>query len=401
MKDETSRRKFLAGAGAAGAIGFAGCAGGGGSGGSGGGDSGGGGSGGGDSGGGGSGGGGSGGDSGGSTGGEATEVNITLAPSGWQGIVMDHIHNDTNILSDAMPSGYTANVQKSWEGAALFASGGPDFSTMSAFEASRLGVERGIDLAAVGKLAPLFMGWWTVKGSEFDPANSGGVQASIDMLANQNAQVGIGSWAGGDVPGYTTVLDAVYGYTFREGSENDFNTVTADYNAVPQLMLEGQLEAGGTSPIHGVARGLDDSGNPQHVELFQCASALVEEGIGIPPLNNLTCTQSFMDDNREAVVAYRDAWNEGLEWLFEDPVARIEEDEEEHLEQLGVNTMAQAEYLIEWGVNLNMDNEYPYVYQELDMGDEYLDNLNSVLETSASRGFIPGGWQDRVSIMNP
>jgi hypothetical protein len=256
MKDDTSRRRFLAGAGAAGVIGFAGCAGGGGSGGSGdsgggsggSGDSGGGSGGSGDSGGGSGGSGDSGGDSGGETGGEATDVNITLAPTGWQGIVMDHIHNETNILADAMPSGYAPNVQKSWEGAALFASGGPDFSTMSAFEASRLGVERGIDLAAVGKLAPLFMGWWTLKGSEFDPANSGSVQSSIDMLANQNAQVGIGSWAGGDVPGYTTVLDSVYGYTFREGSDNDFNTVTADYNAVPQLMIEGQLEAGGTSP---------------------------------------------------------------------------------------------------------------------------------------------------------
>lgn len=342
--------------------------------------------------------GGDGGDGGSTTSQELQEVNITLAPSGFQGIMMDYII-DEGILGDLMEqNGYTANVQRSWEGAALFASGGPDFSTMSSFEASRLGVERDQDLAVVARIAPLFMGWWTAKGSDYDPANTGSVQASFDALVDDGATTAVGSWAGGDVPGYTITIDSQYGYTFSE-ENNDFNTVTADYFAIPQLMMEGEVAAGGTSPVHGVSRHLDDNGDPQHVELFQCASGLQEAGIGVPPLNSLTTTQEFVENNRGAAEAYVQAWHQGMSWLNEDPMGRIMEDQSGHFQQLGVETEAQAQYLVDWGVNLSRENEYPYNYVDIELTDQAIEEDRNFLQTAAERGFIPENWSDKVEFV--
>ena len=339
------------------------------------------------------------GDGGSTTSQELQEVNITLPAWGFQGIMMDHIVDDTNILADKMESaGYKANVQKSWEGAALFASGGPDFSTMSSFAASRLGVERSQDLAVVARIAPLFMGWWAAKGGEYDPANTGSTQASMDALVENSATTAVGSWAGGDVPSYTITIDSQYGYTFTE-EDNDFNTVTADYFAIPQLMMEGEVAAGGTSPIHGVSRHLDDNGDPQHVELFQCAQVLEDVGIGVPTLYSLTTTQEFVSNNRGAAQAYVQAWYEGMQWLNEDPMGRVMEDQSAHFQQLGVETEAQAQYLVDWGVNLSLDNEFPYNYADVELTDSAIEEDRNFLQTAAERGFIPENWSDRVEFV--
>jgi hypothetical protein len=138
---------------------------------------------------------------------DLTEVNITLAPDGFQGIVMDHIHSDTDILTSGLEdAGYQANVQQSWEAAALFAAGGPDFSTMSSLEAARLGVERELELVVIGKVAPLFKRMWVARVGEYDPEMTDGTQVTIDKIVEDDVAMGIGSWAGGEIPGYMTAF---------------------------------------------------------------------------------------------------------------------------------------------------------------------------------------------------
>lgn len=266
------------------------------------------------------------------------------------------------------------------------------------FEASRLGVERDLDLAVIARVAPLFMGWWAKKGGPFDPGMTGSEQVTFDKLVDDQATTAIGSRAGGDVPGYTISIDTLYGYHFGQET-NDFKTVTTDYFAIPQLIMDGDVAAGGTSPVHGVARHLNEESNPKHVEFFQCAAGLKEAGIGVPPLNSLTTTQSFLEDNRGAAEAYVRAWHRGMQWLSEDPMGRIMADQEKHFQQLGVTSEAQVQYIVDWGVNLSLDNEYPYNYIDIELTEEAIEGDKNFLSTAAERGFIPSEWDQRVEFV--
>ncbi len=303
--------------------------------------------------------------------------------------MMDHIANDTNILADEMEAaGYQANVQRSWEGAPLFAAGGPDISTMSSLEAARIGAERDLDLAVFGRVAPLFKGMWVPRGGQYDPESTGGAQATIDAIAEDSATVGIGSWAGGEIPGYMAAFNTEFGYTFSQ-EQSDFNAITADYSAIPQLMLDGDLAIGDASPVHGIARHLDESGTPQHREVFNCAATLEANDIGIPLLNSLTTNQSFLEENEEAAAAFLRAWHEGMAWLFEDPMGRIMSDEEGHFEQLAVTTEAQAQYIADWGINMSLDNEYPIVYEDQELTDSFIEEDRGFINRVAELGVAP------------
>jgi len=327
---------------------------------------------------------------------ELTEVNITLAPSGFQGIMMDHITEDTDILANAMEAaGYQANVQRSWEGAALFAAGGPDISTMSSLEAARLGAERDVDLAVFGKAAPLFKGMWVARGGPYDPESTGSAQATIDSIVEDEATMGIGSWAGGEIPGHMAAFSSEFDTTFSQ-EQSDFDVVTADYAAIPQLILDGDLAIGDASPVHGVARNLDENGTPQHREVFNCAEILESNDIGIPLLNSLTTNQSFIEDNRGAAAAFLQAWHEGMAWLFEDPIGRIMMDEENHFEQLAISTESQAQYIVDWGINMEMDNEYPIVYQDQELDDSFISADRGFINRVAELGVAPESWEDNV-----
>lgn len=343
--------------------------------------------------------GGDGGDGGATSSQDLIETNIILAPGGYQGIMMDHIVKDTNILNDEMNErGYTANVQVSWEGVPLFAAGGPDFSTMSSLEATRLGTEREIDLAVIARVAPLYLGWWAEKGGPFDPATTGSAQASMDKIVNEQATTLVGSWAGGDVPGYTMAIATAFNYSFTQGADNEFSTSTADYFAIPTLVLQGDAAAGGTSPLHGVGLHVENN-EPQHVELFNVAKVMEGAGLGVPPLNSLTTTQQFVEEHRGAAEAYVRAWHRGMEWLFEDPMARILEDRDEHFQQLAIETEEQAQYINDWGVNLEYDNPYPYNYLDVELTDEFIEKDRNFLSVAEENGFVPSGWQDRVSFV--
>lgn len=328
---------------------------------------------------------------------DLAEVNITLAPSGFQGIMMDYITSDTDILADELEAvGYEANVQRSWEGAALFASGGPDISTMSSLEAARLGAERDIDLTVFGKVAPLFKGMWVARGGEYDPETTGGAQATIDAVVENGGTLGIGSWAGGEIPGHMAAFSSEFGYMFSE-EESDFSVVTADYSAIPQLILDGDLAIGDASPVHGVALNLDESGTPQHREVFNCAEVLEANDIGIPLLNSLTTNRSFIEENEEATAAFLRAWHEGMSWMFEDPMGRITSDEETHFEQLAVESEAQAEYIVDWGINMAMDNEYPIVYEDQELTDSFIEQDRGFINRVAEIGVAPESWEENVN----
>jgi hypothetical protein len=340
------------------------------------------------------------GSSGGSTGsasGELTEVNMVMPGTGFQGMMMNHVLEEGILEEEMSERGYMMNLQETFEGAALFASGGPDFTTMSTFEAARLSAERDMNLASFGRVAPNFMGWWVEKGGEFDSQNTGSTQDSIEQLASGSGKVGIGSWAGGHVPPDAMIMDRVYdGYDFGEG-KSDFNVVTANYGAIPQLTLQGDLAAGSTSPVHGVARQLDDNGEPELAQLFNAASILDRNDYGVPLLNSLTTNQQFIEENEGACTALLQTWTRGMEWLFSDPMGNIGSNQQENLEVLHLENMEQAQYLTDWGISLSLENEYPIVYQDVAWTGDTIEADKAFLSTAQDAGFIPEGYQDRLS----
>jgi hypothetical protein len=193
------------------------------------------------------------------------------------------------------------------------------------------------------------------------------------------------------------VLDRVYGgYDFGEDN-SDFNVVTAEYGAIPQLIVNGDLACGSSSPVHGVARQLDDNGDPMLTPLFSAAGALADAGYGVPLLNSLTTNQEFIDENEGACTALLQAWTRGMNWLFEDPMGRIEANEEENLETIHLDNMTQAEYLVDWGIEMTLDNDYPIVFEEVGWSDSTIEEDQAFLTAAEEAGFVPSGYQDRLS----
>lgn len=326
-----------------------------------------------------------------------TEITIGMAPGGFQGIVANYILEESDILKEEMDErGYTATIQQSWEETALFAAGGPDTSMMSSLEAAILATERDLQLATFARIAPMHMGWWVARGGDYDPEVAGSDQASIDQIVEDGAQVGIGSWAGGHIPVDTLVLDEGYGYTFSEEG-GDFNVVTADYVALPDLVLDGEIAICGTGPMWGVARNIDEDGDPRHVEVFNGAAKSEELGLGVPPFNNLVVTQDFIDEHRDAAEAYLHAWHRGMNWLYEDPMGRIMDNRETAFEELAIENETQAQYIVDWGVNLTLDNEYPYNYQDQEFTEERIESERNFIRRANDVGFVPDGWEERLT----
>lgn len=328
---------------------------------------------------------------------ENQEITIGMAPGGFQGIVASHILDDTDILAEEMSErGYSATIEQSWEETALFAAGGPDTSMMSSLEAAILATERELELATFARISPMHMGWWVERDGDYDPSVTGSEQATMDKIVEEGANVGIGSWAGGHIPVDTIVTEEEYGYTFSEEG-GDFSVVTADYVALPDLVLQGEVAICGTGPMWGIARNLGDDGTPRHTEVFNGAAKSEELGLGVPPFNNLVVTQQFMEDHRDAAEAYIHAWHRGMDWLYEDPMGRILANQEANFEELAIETEEQAQYIVDWGVNLTLSNEYPYNYQEQEFTDARIESERNFLSEANAVGFIPDGWEERLT----
>lgn len=328
-------------------------------------------------------------------GGDGNRAGIALAPDGMMGVWMDHIVNETSILEDELSdAGYEMEVDESWEDSALFASGQSNFSTISSLEAAQLGGERETNLVVFGRVHPQYMGWMVATGGDYDPEQTGGVQESIDALVEDDALVGIGAWNGGHVPTDTITLDQVFGYEFAEEG-GDFNVTTADYVAIPQLIQSDDLAAGSTSPEHGAARFMVND-PPELTHLFWGADIARENDFGIPNLNSLVTTQEYWDENQDAVEAFTSAFQQGVDWFLDDPKGIVLEDDE-YIEMLGAENAEQAEYIIDWGINLEYSTDEQMVFESVTMDSDAVEQDKEFINYSAEIGFVPENWEERVT----
>jgi len=89
------------------------------------------------------------------------------------------------------------------------------------------------------------------------------------------------------------------------------------------------------------------------------------------------------------------SFSEGLGWLYEDPIGRIEGDEE-HLTQLGLQNMDQAQYVLDWGLNLDLDNDLPVIYEDIELTDSFIEEDKNFLRSAQDVGFLTQGWEENL-----
>jgi hypothetical protein len=379
VEDRSSRRRYLKYTGAAIAgTSLAGCSGdgssGGGSGGSGGSD------------------GSSGSDGAATSGQDLEEVRMVLSPFGFAGIIYDQMINATDRLSSRMEdAGYDVKAQESWEGSALFASGGPDLADMSPIEAATLGSERDLNLATNGRLTSFFIGPLVKNGGPYDTDTTGGVEASVNKIANQG-KFGIGSWGGGDVHAYQLVFPERYGLAFGE-NQSDFEVVTADYFALPGLVNDGEVAAVSTAPHYGAAP-MFAGDSPDLDALFYTSDMLQEMGYGASMLNSWVCTQEFADSNPGAVEAVVGAWQETVSDFLSRPYELATQDA--YMEMLAAENEQQARWLIDWGVKNEYEYNTPVLYEDVTFTEDRIANERNFIGASADAGHIPSDWDDHL-----
>jgi hypothetical protein len=275
-----------------------------------------------------------------------------------------------------------------FEGASLFAAGGPDFANFGTVEAATLGPEREIELAITARVASNWIGFWTQAGSPYDVG--GDALEAMRLMAENNAKVGIGSWAGGDVPAYK-IIASMADLDFSEDGQ-DFNVRTADYFALGRLVAQGDLDVGSTGPALAM---VDEAMSGELVPSFYISNFLAsQEGFGAPDLNNWVVTQEFAEENRGAVEALVKSWYEGTTWPHDDPIGIVTQ--EENMEKIGAETEEQARYLAEWGITLEQDLEYPELYEDNEVTDDFIEQDRNFLSNAADAGTIPENWDDYV-----
>jgi hypothetical protein len=346
--------------------------------------------------------GGDGGDGGSSGNGTATssqdleEVNMIMSPGGFTGIIYDQMINKTNRLENAMnEEGYTVNAQESWENAALFAAGGPDFSDIAGLEASTLASERELELVSFGQTIANFVGWITRAGGQFDPDESGSLEESLNLIADEG-KVAIGSWGGGDIPAEKVILEDQFDLSFDEDG-GDFEVVTADYFALPGLAEDEEVAAISTAPQYGAA-GQFAGEDPTLKGLFWNADMLDQMGYGPRPINGWTTSQEFLDQNPGAVKALVAAHEETVADFLSQPYEFATT--EPYMEFITAQNEEQAQYLIDFCIENEYSWKTPLMYETVSLDQEAIDLETEYINRAAELGDVPNNWQEYLELVN-
>lgn len=324
--------------------------------------------------------------------GDDQEVGIVMSPFGFAGIIFDQMLEETDRLESRMEeAGYTINAQESWDEAALFAAGGPDFADLAPIEAAQLATERELDLTVTARTVSYFTGFITKAGGAYDTETTGDLESSIRKIADEG-EVAIGSWGGGDVLAYRVLMDDMYDLRFSE-ENSDFEVVTADYFALPDLAADEEAAAVSTAPHYGAAP-MFAGDDPDLTGLFWASDMLEEAGYGRSALNTWACRQSFADENPEAVDALVSSWEDTVADFLDRPYELATQ--EKYMEMLAVENEQQAEFLIDWGVENEYSYKTPVLYEDISYSEEQIDQERSFIDRYAELGEISTDWSDRL-----
>ncbi|PSP79349.1 hypothetical protein BRC81_05010 [Halobacteriales archaeon QS_1_68_20] len=283
----------------------------------------------------------------GSSNGDDDTLRLVMAPGEFQGVVVDHIGGKNGVLQEKLDEvGYDLELEMTWDDVTLFASDGHDVGSMNAVEAAQLGAERDRELAVFGRA--------------------------------------------GDVPPYSLIAsrnDLSFG-----DSGGDFEVVTADYFALGDLTVDGEVDVASTGPLLGI---VDQARGGELANAFYISDYLAEQGFSIPSLAMWVCPQSYLEDHRPAVEALLEAYQEGVDWLYDNPYDASKQ--EDYMEMLGVENESQAEWLVDWGLKTTKSLDTPVMWKDVGLPDSYIQGQESYLDRAAEHDVAPSDWDDHLS----
>lgn len=340
---------------------------------------------------------------GGSTGdggsGDLTTVSFATPPVGMPvRVVIEHYLEANDAIQPRFEEdGYTLDYELTFEDATLFASGQIDMGTVSWVEDARLGVEQDQQLVAFGNIEGVVPTPWVAVDGPYDPANTGGVQETLDMVVEEGARFGIPGWAAGSVPHLQNILQEVYGYTMAQDG-GDINVQTTERGTMPELTLRGDLAVADHSAS---SAGLSEIVNGELKPLFWIWNTYLEQGWGRPPLVSLSTRQDFAEQHPEVLLNMINMWSEGLQFV-KNNIDSIAADPAGQ-EALEAESEEEAAFLM----NLFSGNEVDQIqgltesalYSEVGLDDQAVSDAQNVLTVMEDLGQVPSGWQDHITFM--
>ena len=330
-------------------------------------------------------------------------MSIVIPPLGYNVLSLEYANERTNILENEMDElGYDYDITFTWEEAALGASGQADIlPTLGDIEGARLAVERDMDLAYHGLHTTNYEGIYVRRGSDLDPENTGSVEATFDKVIEENRLWGNAGWAQGEVPPGQIVIDNKFGHEYGEGGE--FNVQSTDWNPLPQLLVDEEVDIIVNAPPLGTAPF--DTEDPSPIkDILWYQPGLEEAGLDGRTINlgQWVTSQEYSENNLEAIRALMRAYQEGARWMSnQDNHDEILSDEK-NVDALGGNTREEARIILEFGTipgahaEAEPSNPYPAALSDLEMDEAFVETDKKALRAAQDRGFGPDGREDRI-----
>lgn len=401
----TNRRRFIKGAGAAGVVALAGCSGDGGNGnGNGNGNAGGNGNGNGN---------GSGNGNGESTQtqqSELTEVSFVYPP--WPGLPsFNYIVDQTDILENKLNEhGYTiGNITRSWDDTTLFMAGKVDMMpTSGGAEAAQMAMARDIDLTVHAQAATNYEGWYVREGSDLDPANTGSAQASIQKVIDEERPYGHPGLNQGVIWPESAMWHNRFDISFGPETEHPLNLKESDWFTLPKLLTENEeVDMIVNAPPLGMVSTLVQD-DPGVVDIGWCQPEVEAAGLSPRTLNlgGFVTRTEFSENHEGAMVAWMDAWTEGVKWArnpdnWDDILSK-----EENWQYFSANTREEAEYNLRFSYAenpseeemLDTENPLPVILSDIELNEKRIDQYMEAIRYMEETGAIQSdAWEDRLS----
>lgn len=330
---------------------------------------------------------------GGTTTGNVTEeletLNLSWAPAPWPAAIGSYMQNEGILEEELNPHGYTPEAQVTYSGPSLFASGQVDISGIGGTEAAFLASQREMDLSVVGHLYAANGIDPVIAGSQWDPDNTGSVQASLERIASEG-RFGIGGWEGGDVKVFQVLFPEVFDLSFQQ-EDGDFTVVTSEYATLPQLIEDEEIATGDCiMSLNARPRYMSDP--PTFKTLFFIPDLMTENGYNRDTFTGITTTQSFREENPEAVAAYVNAWQRGIDHFYENPVEVVSN----NMDTFQVENDEQVQWLVDFALADWDQTDTPVVYEQSALDSDWISKQEDFLSGAVEYGGLSESWSDFV-----
>lgn len=321
--------------------------------------------------------------------GGSSSITVATAPTPTTRLQADYLREQTDVFQGVYDElGYEADLQLTWDELSLFMGGKADLApSVGSIEAASLAAEQDQQLRAHAVTAPQHTGLYVRKGSEFDPAEAGSVQAAVDNLV-ENGTMGIGGWGLGTIPAYKLIFEERFGYDFSEGG--DFDVVTAEFPTLGQLVADGDIDAGGSGPPYNLW-----SVKEELTPLFWNQGQVAE--LGFPrrsiAIGNGVSRAAYAEENAEAVAAYFGMLRRANEYLRDNVESVAAESSTQEI--LGADSAEQAQWVLEFRLKAeHSPNTVPASPVDNGLSEEYVEQDKQALSRAAEMGAVPSGWED-------